>query len=213
MSTLRPLSFSPSLLLSLSLSLLFPLSASAASSPAAPKRPNVLFIAVDDLRNDLGALGAAHPRNSTPSPPPRAFFRITTSRCPPAAPRAPPCCGVAILPRPLTSATAASPPPTPRGATRIFPRGFFATATAPTRSVKSPITPAAAPANSGTTAPKNSPAPGRAHGFRKPRGTKPRTSCTVTPTVSHAPPAKPRPLRPTPVLTPLFPTRGLQTRP
>ena len=62
MSTLRPLSFSPSLLLSLSLSLLFPLSASAASSPAAPKRPNVLFIAVDDLRNDLGALGAAHAR-------------------------------------------------------------------------------------------------------------------------------------------------------
>ncbi len=29
---------------------------------AAPKRPNVLFIAVDDLRNDLGAMGAAHAR-------------------------------------------------------------------------------------------------------------------------------------------------------
>src|SRR5687767_5721827 len=27
---------------------------------AAPARPNVLFIAIDDLRNDLGALGAAH---------------------------------------------------------------------------------------------------------------------------------------------------------
>jgi iduronate 2-sulfatase len=58
----RPPSFSPSLLLSLSLSLLLPFSASAATSPAAPKRPNVLFIAVDDLRNDLGAMGVAHAR-------------------------------------------------------------------------------------------------------------------------------------------------------
>src|SRR5688572_22491715 len=29
---------------------------------AAPARPNVLFIAIDDLRNDLGAFGATHAR-------------------------------------------------------------------------------------------------------------------------------------------------------
>ena len=63
MITSRRLSFSPSLLLPLALSLLLPLSASAATPPApAPKRPNVLFIAIDDLRNDLGAMGAAHAR-------------------------------------------------------------------------------------------------------------------------------------------------------
>ena len=32
----------------------------AAVAAGAPARPNVLFIAVDDLRNDLGAFGAAH---------------------------------------------------------------------------------------------------------------------------------------------------------
>lgn len=32
------------------------------AADAAPRRPNVLFIAIDDLRNDLGALGASHAR-------------------------------------------------------------------------------------------------------------------------------------------------------
>ncbi len=36
------------------------LALAATSQPSAP--PNVLFIAIDDLRNDLGALGVAHAR-------------------------------------------------------------------------------------------------------------------------------------------------------
>lgn len=35
---------------------------SLATSPAAAERPNVLFIAIDDLRNDLGSLGVEHAR-------------------------------------------------------------------------------------------------------------------------------------------------------
>ena len=35
---------------------------STAAGRAAPVRPNVLFLAIDDLRNDLGALGVAHAR-------------------------------------------------------------------------------------------------------------------------------------------------------
>ncbi|MBL9186878.1 MAG: sulfatase [Opitutaceae bacterium] len=49
----------------LTLFLLCPLALSAtatATAATAPKRPNVLFIAVDDLRNDLRAMGAAHAR-------------------------------------------------------------------------------------------------------------------------------------------------------
>jgi iduronate 2-sulfatase len=39
---------------------LFLCAASVPAAAAAPARPNVLFIAIDDLRNDLGALGVAH---------------------------------------------------------------------------------------------------------------------------------------------------------
>ncbi len=42
------------------LTLIGALSVTAAAQPAS--RPNVLFIAIDDLRNDLGALGVAHAR-------------------------------------------------------------------------------------------------------------------------------------------------------
>jgi len=42
------------------LTLLLALGVAAAAEP--PSRPNVLFIAIDDLRNDLGALGVEHAR-------------------------------------------------------------------------------------------------------------------------------------------------------
>ena len=48
------------LLASLGLALLSAPAASLGAAPSAARPPNVLFLAVDDLRNDLGVAGAAH---------------------------------------------------------------------------------------------------------------------------------------------------------